>query len=145
MAAPERPPHAASGVAPPRAEERSIPDLISDALAEVSALLRAEFRLAKGEAARKLKQAGIGLVLLGGALVLALACVVMLLVTIMALLAAMGVPVALAALLALLVGLAGVAGLAWLGIQRLRADAVLPERTLRQLRRDRTLVREQTR
>ena len=130
---------ASSGVEP------SISDLMSHALEQVRALVRGELRLARREAERKLKQAGIGLALLVGALVLGLAVVVMVLVTLMAILAALGVPVWLSALLATLIGAGGAAGLAWLGLQRLKADALLPQRTLRQLQKDRLAVKEQIR
>lgn len=144
MAAPEtlrsRP-----GSRAPEAEQASVADLMSGVLSQASKLVRTELRLAQGEATAKVRQAGIGLGLLAGAAVLALASVVMLLVTIMAILAALGIPVWLAAFLALLVGLGGTAGLGWTGIQRLKADAILPERTMRQLQRDRQMVKEQVR
>ena len=144
MAAPGTLDRRAQGRAP-EDEAPSVAGLLSSALGQASTLVRTELRLAQGEAVSKAKKAAVGLGLLAGALILALASVVMLLVTIMAILEAIGVPVALAAFLALLVGLAGTAGLAWAGIERLKADAVLPERTLRQLRRDRQMVKEQTR
>ena len=143
MAARETPRSATAGA--PGPADRSVTDLVSDALGQVSALVRTELRLAQGEAVAKLKGAAIGVGLLAAALVLALASVVMLLVTIMVVLAAIGVPTALAAFLALLAGLAGTAGLAWVGLGRLRGDAMRPDRTLRQLGRDRQMVREQVR
>ncbi|MBA3325360.1 MAG: phage holin family protein [Rhodobacteraceae bacterium] len=118
---------------------------MSSVLGQASKLMRTELRLAQGEATDKVKKAGIGLGLLAGALILGLASVVMLLVTIMVVLAAIGVPVALAAFLALLLGLGGTAGLAWAGVQRLKADSILPRRTMRQLQRDRQMVKEQVR
>lgn len=129
---------------PPGAEP-SLAALLSDALEQVRALLRSEARLARREAEGKLKRAGLGLALLAGALVLGLAVAVMLLVTLMAILAALGVPAWLSALLATLIGAAAAAGLARLGLQRLRAEALLPQRTLRQLEKDRRTVREQIR
>ncbi|WP_176562801.1 phage holin family protein [Paracoccus liaowanqingii] len=116
---------------------------MSNILGHASKLMRTELRLARGEVTSKVKEAGIGLGLLAGSVVLGLASVVMLLVTIMAVLAALGVPVWLAAFLALLLGLGGTAGLAWAGFQRLKADEMLPERTLRQLQRDRQMVKEE--
>ena len=130
---------------PPPAEEPSVSDLMRHALDQVRALVRGELRLAQREAARKARQAGVGVAMLVGALVLALAAVVMVLVTIMTILAALGVPVWLSALLATLLGAAGAAGLAWLGLQRLKADELLPQRTLRQLQKDRRAVKEQMR
>ena len=129
--------------APPFDEEPSVADLMRHALDQVRALVRGELRLARREVERKARQAGVGLAMLAGALVLALAVVVMLLVTIMAILAALGVPVWLSALLATLAGAAGAAGLGWMGLQRLKAEALLPERTLRQLQKDRRAVKEQ--
>lgn len=125
--------------------EPSVSDLISGILGQASKLMRTELRLAQGEATAKIKQAGIGLGFLAGGVALGLASVVMLLVTVMAIFAALGVPVWLAAFLALLLGLGGTAGLAWAGLQRLKADEMRPERTLRQLQRDRQMVKEQVR
>lgn len=125
--------------------EPSVPDLMSNILGQATKLMRTELRLARGEVTSKVMEAGIGLGLLAGSLVLGLASVVMLLVTVMAILAALGVPVWLAAFLALLLGLGGTAGLAWAGLQRLKADEMLPERTLRQLQRDRQMVKEEVR
>ena len=144
MAAPETPRRTA-GAGGPGAEPPSVADLMSAALSQASTLVRTEIRLAQGEAVAKAKQAAVGLGLLAGALVLALACTVMLLVTIMVVLAEVGVPTALAAILALLLGLGGTAGLAWAGLQKVKADAMRPERTMRQLRRDRQMIKEQAR
>ncbi len=135
----------ARGAGAPGADEPSVGHLMSSVLGQASKLMRTELRLAQGEATDKVKKAGIGLGLLAGALILGLASVVMLLVTIMVVLAAIGVPVALAAFLALLLGLGGTAGLAWAGVQRLKADSILPRRTMRQLQRDRQMVKEQVR
>lgn len=129
----------------PHGAEPSISDLMSHALEQVRALVRGELRLARREAERKLKQAGLGLALLVGALVIGLAVVVMVLVTLMTILAALGVPVWLSALLATLIGAGAAAGLAWAGLQRLKADNLLPQRTLRQLQKDRQTVKEQIR
>ena len=125
--------------------EPSLADLMKVGLEQLRAMLRGEARLARREVERKLKLAGIGLAMLVGALVLGLAVVVMLLVTVMTILAALGVAVWLSALLATLLGAAGAAGLAWAGLQRLKADQLLPQRTLRQLQRDRQAVQEQMR
>ena len=131
--------------APATEAEPSLAELTKLALDQLRAMLRGEVRLARREAGRKLKEAGIGLAMLAGALVLGLAVVVMALVTLMAILAALGVPVWLSALLATLIGAAGAAALVWLGLKRLDADHLLPQRTLRQLQRDRTAVQEQMR
>ena len=130
---------------PPLGEEPSVADLMRHALDQVRTLVRGELRLAQREAGRKARQAGVGLAMLAGALVVALAVVIMVLVTLMTILAALGLPVWLSALLATLLGAAGAAGLAWLGLQRLKADALLPQRTLRQLQKDRRAVKEQMR
>src|SRR4051794_31913998 len=54
------------------ATERATPDLVSQATAQVSTLVRDELALAKLELAEKGKRAGLGGGLLGGAAVLAL-------------------------------------------------------------------------
>ena len=144
MAAPEMR-RGTPGAGTPGAEPPSVADLMSAALDQASALVRTELRLAQGEAVAKAKQAAVGLGLLAGALILGLASVVMLLVTIMVVLAEIGVPTALAAILALLLGLGGTAGLVWAGLERLKTDAMRPERTMRQLRRDRQMIKEQAR
>ena len=120
-------------------------DVFGKLVDQARELLRSEVRLARHEASRKLVQAGKGMAMLAGALVMGLAVSVMSLVTLMTIFAAIGLPVWLSALFATLVGLAAAGGLAWAGLGRLSADGLLPERTLRQLRRDKAALKEQIR
>lgn len=124
-------------------DSRSIPELISDGLNQLSALFRNEFRLAQAEVSDKVRRAGIGLALLAAGAVFAMATSVMLLLTVAALLAAAGLSFGASVLIATIVGGGVTAALAWTGLQRLKAEALLPERALRQLHRDTVAAKEQ--
>lgn len=123
--------------------ERSTGELVSDVLNQATALLRNEVRLARAEASDAVSRAATGLAMLGAALAFGIATLVLLLYTIAVILAAVGVPDSVAALLATIVGAGATGALAWAGLKRLEADKLLPERTMRQLRRDRAVVKEE--
>lgn len=124
-------------------DSRSIPELISDGLNQLSALFRNEFRLAQVEVSDKVHRAGIGLALLAAGAVFAIATSVTLLLTVAALLAAAGLSVGASVLIATILGGGVTAALAWTGLQRLKAEALLPERALRQLHQDTVAAKEQ--
>ena len=137
---------AAGRAAPGRSaapQEPSIGDLLSTLIDQTKVLVRDEVALARREISRKLVVAGAGVGFLGLAALFALATLIMVLVTLMTILAALGVPVWLSALLATLVGAGAAAGLGVLGLRRLQADRLLPQRTLRQLAADARAIREQ--
>lgn len=117
-------------------DNSSLGELVSDALNQFKALLRSEVQLAKAELSSKLTKAGVALAMLAAGAAFALATIVMLLFTIFVLLAEAGVPVAVAALLATLIGAGATAGLCWVGLQKLKSDSLVPERTVRQLQDD---------
>ncbi|WP_308917484.1 phage holin family protein [Jannaschia sp. LMIT008] len=112
-----------------------------DALGDAVALARAELDLLRAELRGNVRAAGRGAALLAGAAVVALAVAVMVLVTIMAVLAALGLPAWAAALLSTLLGAALAGGLAFAGLKEIKRNAV-PQRTVRELERDRDMVRE---
>lgn len=114
----------------------SLGTLVSDALSQLRALLRTEVQLAKSELSKKASKAGLALAMLAAGAAFALATTVMLLFTVAALLADAGVPSGLAALLATMLGALVTIGLSWAGLQKLKAKALVPERTIRQLRHD---------
>lgn len=58
-------------VPPPRADEQSVPQLLSQLTEQTTALVRSEVRLAQAELQASVKHAGLGLGLLGGSGVLA--------------------------------------------------------------------------
>jgi hypothetical protein len=124
-------------------EDRSFADLASSVLENASALVRTELRIAKAEMKESATKAARGLALLAGAVALGLATVIMSLVALLAILEAIGMPVWLAAILTTLIAAAGTAGLALLGAKRLRADELVPGRTLAQLNKDRLAAKEQ--
>lgn len=124
-------------------DDRSFADLASSVLENASALVRTELRIAKAEMKESATKAARGLALLAGAVALGLATVMMSLVALLAILEALGMPVWLAAILTTLIAAAGTAGLALLGAKRLRADELVPERTLAQLNKDRLAAKEQ--
>lgn len=123
-------------------DSRSIPELISDGLNQLSALFRSEFRLAQAEISDKVRRAGIGLALLAAGAVFAIATSVMLLLTVATLLTAAGLSFAASVLITTVLGGGVTAALAWTGLQRLKAGALVPERALRQLHEDTAAAKE---
>ena len=127
---------------PPVRDDAPVGELMSIALDRLRALARSELRLARAETQVKLSRAGIGLALLAGALLFVPAVCVMVLVTLMTMFAALDLPVWLSAFLATLLGIGIAAGLAYAGKTRLEADGLVPKRSLRQLARTRTALKE---
>jgi hypothetical protein len=123
-------------------DSRPISELLSDALNQLSALIRTEIQLARTEIAGKAVRAALGLGMLGGALAVAIAAVVLLL---MALAEQLDnwMPEALALLITGLIGAAISGALAWAGLQRMRAEELAPKRTIEQLQRDAAAAKEQ--
>lgn len=126
-------------------DDRSLAELASNVLENASALMRAEMRLARVEAKESARRAAKGLALLAGAVALGLATLIMSLVAYVAILVAVGLPLWLAAILTTVTAAAVTAGLALVGTKRLRADELVPRRTLAQLNKDRIAVKEQIR
>jgi hypothetical protein len=124
---------------------RSIPDLISDAFAQLAKLVGNEFDLARAELADKAAQVGRAAGLIGAGAVIAIPALVLLLFAIAAALIRAGLsdPVAY-----LITGVgAGVvsAALIMIGLNRLSGDALKPSVTLDQVQRDKMAVKEMVR
>jgi hypothetical protein len=122
--------------------DRTIPELLSDVLAQLAKLIGNEFDLAKTELSTKAGQVGRGVMLIGiGAVFLMPALVILLLAAAAALMhAGYSDPVAY-----LMTGGAAVliaAILIGVGISRLSADALKPSMTLEQLQRDKVAAKE---
>jgi hypothetical protein len=122
--------------------DRTIPELLSDVLAQLAKLIGNEFDLAKTELSTKAGQVGRGVMLIGiGAVFLMPALVMLLLAAAAALMhAGYSDPVAY-----LMTGGAAVliaAILIGVGISRLSADALKPSMTLEQLQRDKVAAKE---
>ena len=121
---------------------RSVPELISHALSQVSRLIRDEIQLAKAELSNNLTKAAVGVGMLVGAAVVMIAALVLFLMALAAWLVHLGMSPAVANLLA---GIAGavIAGLlAWIGLGRLKPENLTPRRTIEQLQRDAAVVKE---
>ena len=123
-------------------DSRPISELLSDALNQLSALIRTEIQLARTEIAGKAARAALGLAMLGGALAVSIGAVVLLLMS-LAEQFDNWMPDGLALLLAGLIGAAISGALAWTGLQRMRADELAPKRTIEQLQRDAAAAKEQ--
>jgi Putative Actinobacterial Holin-X, holin superfamily III len=125
--------------------DRTIPELLSDVLAQLAKLIGNEFDLAKTELSTKAGQVGRGVMLIGiGAVFLMPALVMLLLAAAAALMhAGYSDPVAY-----LMTGGAAVliaAILIGVGISRLAGDALKPSMTLEQLQRDKMAAKEMLR
>ena len=125
--------------------DRTIPELLSDVLAQLAKLIGNEFDLAKTELSTKAGQVGRGVMLIGiGAVFLMPALVMLLLAAAAALMhAGYSDPVAY-----LMTGGAAVliaAILIGVGISRLSGDAFNPSMTLEQLQRDKMAAKEMLR
>jgi hypothetical protein len=130
--------------APPPQRERGIASLFADLARESTRLLRQEIALAKSEMMAKLAQFGIGAgELIAGALILHAGFLVLLAAAVLGL--SLVVPPWAAALI-----VGGVVLLAGLGIvlkgrRDMKAETLVPGRTLRTLREDADWAREQMR
>lgn len=123
-------------------DTRSVSELFSDALNQFTKLVRNEVRLARAELSAKASEAAVGIGMIAGGAVMAIAALVLLLFALAVWLAELGVPEPLAHFLAAVVGLLISGGLAWLGMRRLRPEELTPSRTIEQVQRDVVAVRE---
>ena len=121
---------------------RSVPELLSDALRQLTTLVRTEIQLARAEISDKASQASVGLAMLAASAAMGIAVLVVLLLAVAAFMAAAGVSAGVAALLAAVLGAVVAAALAWTGLKRLKADALMPTRTVEQLQRDKRAAKE---
>jgi hypothetical protein len=122
--------------------ERSIPELLSDVLAQFAKLIGNEFDLAKAELSSKASQVGRAAAMIGlGAVIMIPAVVVLLFAAAAGLMhAGFSDPVAY-----LIVGGAAVLFAAMLiivGINRMSGDALTPSVTINQLQRDKAAAKE---
>jgi hypothetical protein len=121
---------------------RPVAALLSDLAGETSTLVRQEIALFKAELGEKLSQMGLGAALLVAGGIIAFSGWFALLAA-----AILGLSHVLAPWLsALIVGVVVIAlgaGLALFGKSRLKADALVPRRTLNSLREDQAWIRDQ--
>lgn len=126
-------------------QARSIPDLFMDVVTQLATLLRKEGELARSEVSEKVSQVAISLGLVIGGAVLVIPALVILLQAAVAALAENGLGEPLSSLIVggavLLIGIV----LKAVGISRMKADRLVPHKTLHQLQRDVSVAKEQAR
>lgn len=125
--------------------ERSIPDLVSDAFAQLGKLVANEFDLAKAEISEKVALMGRAAALIGAGAILLIPALVVLLFACAAALIKSGFSDPVAYLLtgggAAIVS----AGLVALGLSRLSGGALTPTVTIQQVQRDKQAAQEMVR
>jgi hypothetical protein len=126
-------------------DTRSLPELLSTLVNEMSTLFRQEIRLARTETSENIGKMTGAMGMLAAAAVLLIPAVVILLQAISAFLVVQGMEDHWALLVvSLVVLLVGVILLS-VGLGRLKAAHLAPDRTLEQVRRDALVAREQIR
>lgn len=122
--------------------DRSIPELLSDVLAQLAKLIGNEFDLAKAELSSKANQVSRALVMIGAGAVIMIPALVLLLLAAAAALMQAGFSNPLAYLLAGGGAVLLAAILIGVGISRMSGDALKPSMTIEQLRRDKVAAKE---
>ena len=128
-----------------RRHERSVPEILGDLMMQFPTLARKESQLARAEISEKITQVAFGLAfIVGGAVLLTPALVVLLQAAVAALEEARFQPTA-AALIAggaaLLIGIILVS----VGINRLKVENLVPNKTIHQIQQDASVARQQLR
>ena len=126
----------------PRPDNRPFSELVTDALDQFAALVRGEVALVRAEVDQKLHRAMSGVWLVVAAVIFALVALNVLSAALVAGVAELGLATGWAALI---VGVAflGLALAFWMaGAKALKPDALTPDRTARNLRRDATTIKE---
>jgi hypothetical protein len=126
----------------PASDNRPVSELVSDAVNQFAKLVRNELELARAELAVKFGKIFTGAGLLGAAALFTIPALVLLLLALGAWLEELGLSSPLAFLVAGIVGLILVAVLAAIGIGRLKAETLIPNRTIDQLQRDVAAAKE---
>ena len=124
------------------ADQRPITALFSDAVGQLSRLLGTELELARAEMSDKANRAMSGAGVLATAALFAVPALVLLLMALAAWLEERGWTPALADLLSGIVGLVIAGVLGAIGLAQLRANSLVPERTLYQLQQDAAAAKE---
>jgi hypothetical protein len=123
-------------------DNRSFSELFADALNQFSTLIRKELLLARRELSFKVSQAMTAVALLGCAGLFLIPALVELLTALAAWMEELGTGPPLAHLIAGAVGLLIVAVLGGVGMNRLKANSLVPERTLGQIQQDVAAAKE---
>lgn len=128
-----------------RAQQRSIPEIAMDLMNQFPTLLRKETRLARAEMSEKISQVGVGLALVVAGAVLLIPALVVLLDAGVAALQRTGFDPAVAALIvggaALILGII----IALIGINRMKMENLMPDKTIHQIQQDASMAKRQVR
>jgi hypothetical protein len=124
---------------------RSIPELFTEVVTQLTTLLRKEGQLARAEIVENVGKVAAGLGLIVGGAVLLIPGLVVVLQAVVAALIANGMQPYWAA--AIVGGVVLVVGLILLmvGMNRLKADRMIPNRTINQLQQDASVAKDQVR
>jgi hypothetical protein len=125
---------------------RSIPEIFAGVVTDLTVLVRNEGRLARVEISENLSKVAVGLgLVVGGAVLLIPALVILLQAAVTALVQQFNVTQPIAALIVggivLLVGLV----LLLVGIGRFKLDTLMPDRTIHQIQQDAAVAKDQVR
>lgn len=123
--------------------DRGIGTVFSELLGEITALIRNEIRLAKAEAAEKVRRMAIGLALTVAGLFVLILSLVFLLEAAVGGLMLLGLNFALSSLIVGVVVLLLGGAAIWFGISRLKVGRLSESRTAQQIKRDAATVRSQ--
>jgi len=121
---------------------RSIPQLISEAFGQLAKLVGNEFDLAKAEISDKAAQVGRAMGLIGAGAAIFIPALVVILIGIGYALVRAGLSEPVAFLITGAVALIVAGGLIWVGISRMSGDALKPKATLDQLNKDAVAAKE---
>jgi hypothetical protein len=124
---------------------RSFPDIFTDLFGQVTTLLSKEGQLARAEMSEKIGRAAVGIALIMFGAVLLIPALVVLLDAAVAALNARGIAPHWSALIVGGSALALGAILALIGINRLKAKQLMPNRTIEQLQQDAAVAKQQMR
>lgn len=122
---------------------RSVPEIISDLLTQLTTLLRKEAQLARTELSENMASVGRGLgLIVGGAVLISPALVILLQAGVAVLAERYGMSSALSALI--VGGVVLLLGIIFLlvGISRLKFENIMPSKTVHQLQRDASVAKE---
>ena len=123
-------------------EAKPVSELIADAIQQFSRLVRNEMALAKAEMSDKAKQGLRGGMMIGAGALIALPALVILMMALAIFLTELGLAASLSYLITAVIGFVIGGILIMIGINRLKADALMPNRTINQLHRDAATLKE---
>jgi len=126
-------------------DQRSVAELVGDAVNQFTKLIRNEMAIARAELTAKATQAALGVGFLVGGALLLIPAIVLLLMALAAWLVELGMSASVANLIAGVVGLLISATLAYVGKTKLTLDHLKPKRTMSEIERDIDAVKDTSR